>query len=221
MDEEFATFFSQSWAEVQNNQSLQTKLLQCSLNLTNWAGNRFDQLGRKIKELIKELNDILNYRAIHHNLHRIRPLEREIEKLSDQEEMHWAQRSRVNWLKNGDINSKFFHSSASNRLRTNFINGLFNARGEWCEDDQSMADITLDYFHNLFASSNPSQYDIETIISTFDPVVDEQMNEMLCSPFTYDDIKRAVFYLHPSKAPGPDGFTALFFRNFGQLLGKP
>lgn len=31
------------------------------------------------------------------------------------EETYWRQRAKVYWLKDGDINSKFFHSAASSR----------------------------------------------------------------------------------------------------------
>lgn len=93
-DEEFLGYFTQSWEDIYTNQSLQATLLQCSLNLTIWAGNRFDHLGRKIKELRRELNGMLSSNVIKQNFVRIRKLEREIEKLTDQEEMHWAQRSR-------------------------------------------------------------------------------------------------------------------------------
>lgn len=102
IDEEFMEFFKQNWADVQRNQSLQTTLSQCNINLSKWAGNRFDNLGKKIKDLRHELSIIMRSHVIKKNLPRIRLLEREIEKLSEQEEVHWAQRSRVNWLKHGD-----------------------------------------------------------------------------------------------------------------------
>jgi hypothetical protein len=43
-----------------------------------------------------------------------------IELLLEQEEIHWLQRSRANWLQYGDRNSAFFHSFASAR-RKNFF----------------------------------------------------------------------------------------------------
>ena len=60
---------------------------------------------------------------------RMRQLEKEINLLMDKEAKMWAQRSRVLWLKDGDKNTQFFHSKASQRRRTNYINGLFDDSG--------------------------------------------------------------------------------------------
>lgn len=45
------------------------------------------------------------------------------------------------------------------------------------------------------------------------------MNDVLCAPYTEADVRRALFDMHPSKAPGPDGFTALFFQKNWQVVG--
>lgn len=37
----------------------------------------------------------------------------ELNVLLDKEEKLWQQRSRIQWLKNGDQNTKFFHGSAT------------------------------------------------------------------------------------------------------------
>lgn len=51
-------------------------------------------------------------------------------------------------------------------------------------------------------------------------MVDDQMNEALCAPFTGEEIRCAVFDMHPSKAPGPDGFTALFYQKLWPIEGE-
>jgi hypothetical protein len=37
------------------------------------------------------------------------------------------------------------------------------------------------------------------------------MNAMLDAPFDTVEVKTALFEMYPTKAPGPDGFTAHFF----------
>ena len=60
---------------------------------------------------------------------RIRELQREINELLDRETRMWNQLSRILWLKNGDGNTKIFHSRASHRYRKNVIMGLNDSHG--------------------------------------------------------------------------------------------
>lgn len=82
-----------------------------------------------------------------------------------------------------------------------------------------LADITFEYFANMFSSSNPTDQMIEEALENTDRVVDSSMNEILCAHFTIDDVRKAVFEMHSSKAPGPDGFTALFYQKMWPVIG--
>lgn len=45
------------------------------------------------------------------------------------EEMFWAQRSRQNWLKDGDKSTSLFHTKANQQPRHNTIKGVFDNGG--------------------------------------------------------------------------------------------
>ncbi|XP_075485270.1 uncharacterized protein LOC142524991 [Primulina tabacum] len=51
LDEDFEGYFSHKWAALRSNISLPDSLRCCSSDLKMWAGNRFDHLRRKIKNL--------------------------------------------------------------------------------------------------------------------------------------------------------------------------
>lgn len=123
-------------------------------------------------------------------------------------------------MSHGDRNTKFFHAIASTRRHTNFIKGLLNSIGDWITDDQSLAQTTMDYFDKMFTSSNPSGQDVTKATMSTDLVVDNHMNDFLCAPFTIDEVHKAIFDMHLSKSPGPDGFTALFFKKLWPMIGK-
>lgn len=149
---------------------------------------------------------------------RIAELEKKIEKLSDQEETHGKQRSRVNWLKEGDRSTRFFHASASSRRRTNFIKRLMAENGVWHTETQRLVDITRLYLGNLFSSSYPSAENIGAVLKVIDSVVYNNMNEILYVSFLEKEVHMAVFQMHPSKAPGPDGFTTLFYQKLWPVI---
>ncbi|XP_073120983.1 uncharacterized protein [Henckelia pumila] len=77
---------------------LPAKLSTFSGILNSWADTRFSHMARKISNLHKELSYLQHSRLAKDNYSRIASLEKEIEKLVVQEEIHWKQRARSNWL---------------------------------------------------------------------------------------------------------------------------
>ncbi|KAL4272634.1 hypothetical protein GQ457_13G013290 [Hibiscus cannabinus] len=59
----------------------------------------------------------------------------------DKEELHWEQRTRVNWLQYGDKNTHFFHSHASYRKRKNVVKGLSDGHGNWLTGEAELLNL--------------------------------------------------------------------------------
>lgn len=86
-------------------------------------------------------------------------------------------------------------------------------RGRWFKV------LVQDYFSDLFQSelarevSNVSRYfyHIKTKLS-------DQAVGVLSAPFSEMEVKAAVFQLAPIKAPGPDGFSAVFYQKCWHIL---
>ena len=125
------------------------------------------------------------------------------------QEIYWAQRSKVAWLKHWDRNTKFFHSKASQRRRRNHIKGIMNSQEHWVEEMEDVARVVVDYFDNLFCAGSCNQ--MEECLSTISAKVSPAMQDMLSRDFIADEIKEAVFQMGPTKALGPDGMNALFY----------
>ena len=60
---------------------------------------------------------------------RLQVISVDIKKLMDLEECMRNQRSKVDWLKHGDLNTKYFHCCATERNKRNLISGLENEYG--------------------------------------------------------------------------------------------
>ncbi|XP_056688734.1 uncharacterized protein [Spinacia oleracea] len=69
----------------------------------------------------------------------------------------------------------------------------------------------------LFASGSPDRFD-EALVGV-EMVVTNDMWEMLEEEPTGEEIREALFQMHPNKAPGPDGMHALFFQKFWGVIG--
>ena len=129
----------------------------------------------------------------------------------------WQQHSKLHWLKEGDQNTGYFHSRASQRYRQNCIKRLRNESGEWCEGDDQVADLFCEYFRGLFSTSNPSH--IEEVLATIPQVVSDSMNSDLMKNFSRQEVDVALKSMAPLKAPGPDGMPPIFFQHYWDSIG--
>lgn len=77
-------------------------------------------------------------------------LSQELNRLLQLEHDLWQLKSRVNWLNNGDANTKFFHISVLNRRRKNRILALRDQGGNWIEGRDNLEFHIINFFKNLF-----------------------------------------------------------------------
>ena len=112
---------------------------------------------------------------------RVRELKSEIEILLDKENRMWLQRSKTQWAVQGDRNTRFFHSKATNRYWKNFIHELKNPNGQWSANNEEVADIIIQYYKELFTSTNPMFP--EEVLLTTETRVSAQINEKLSANF--------------------------------------
>lgn len=125
-----------------------------------------------------------------------------------QEKDHWKQRAKVFWLKEGDLNTKFFYASANSRRKTNQISRLQDEDGNWFSDQQDLGRIAVNYF-NDFLSYCSGVYD--PIFYMVFPVISAEDNNLLLAPFTLDESRYLKYML--INLPARMVLIRYFFRN--------
>jgi hypothetical protein len=60
--------------------------------------------------------------------------------------------------------------------------------------------------------------DTDQLLDTVPTKVMGEMNDMPLKLIGPEEVKNALFQMFPSKAPGPDGFLAHFFRDIGTYV---
>jgi hypothetical protein len=135
-----------------------------------------------------------------------------------QEEIWIKQRARVNWLKSGDRNTTYFHAHAAQRKRINGIHILYREDGSVCETADDIKDEVQNFYFGLYTSEGIPSF--QQVLDLVEEKVTAEDKIMLEEEFTAEDIKKALFQMHPSKAPGVDGFTAGFYQRHWNLFGE-
>ena len=137
---------------------------------------------------------------------------RKLQEAYRDEEEYWHQKSRNMWYSSGDLNTKFYRTLTKQRRIRNKIVGLHDELGNWITGESGVEKVAVDYFDGLFATTNPMEFD--SFLDEIIPSISPQMNQILMRTETEEEVRQALFMMHPEKAPGPAGMTALFFPAF-------
>ncbi|KAL9659123.1 hypothetical protein QQ045_028214 [Rhodiola kirilowii] len=118
--EKLKEFVDNCWSmELSTMSNVSDKLKELSKRLYKWNANTFGNVQHNIRRLKKDLDTIRECpRTEEVVAHEVKVVEVMDEWLL-REEILWKQRSRADWLKEEDSNTRFFYAKASSRRRRN------------------------------------------------------------------------------------------------------
>ncbi|XP_074378628.1 uncharacterized protein LOC141720172 [Apium graveolens] len=191
------------------------KMVRCCAKLEEWGGGLIRDMKLKIE---KYKNDMKRLRA-RRDVAGIRQYEEarwQYMRLLEKKEIFWRQRAKQYWLREGDKNTRFFHKYASMRKEYNKIKRLKYENGEWKETEEEIQGLITEYFVNIFSTSNMEERLSNRIGFK---QVDEEQKQALMLPINDEEVRTAVFAMHPDKAPGLDGLNPSFFQAYWTIVG--
>ena len=89
--------------------------------------------------------------------------------------------------------------------------------GVWRTGEQNVGEIAEEYFKNIFAMSNPSN--VDRVLDMVDEVVTKEMNQSLLKPFVGEEVRIALFQMHPLKSSRPNSMSPFFFQKYWHVVG--
>lgn len=126
------------------------------------------------------------------------------------------QKSRISWLKFGDKNSKFVHTSTLIRRRQNKIESLKDSTGQCISDQDQLKRLAVQYYSNLL-KSNPEAGG--SFIKGRSPRLGLEAKKLLSKTFRAEEVQAAMKGMSPYKAPDPDGFQIIFYQRSWNIIG--
>ncbi|GAU13228.1 hypothetical protein TSUD_245980 [Trifolium subterraneum] len=212
-----------SWNTVVNGcpmYVLSQKLKSLKANLKSWNKDSFGNIHSNVKQAYQNADDIHN--LIDSNGPNELLLDQEkiaqinLEKALLMEEMFWSEKSKVKWHTDGDRNTAYFHRVAKIKNTSSLISTLRNGDIVLNSTKEVSAHV-VDHFSSLFNDSAPF-VDNGLVEEVIPCLVTDRINKMLTILPSHDEIKSAVFGLNNDSAPGPDGFGAVFFQTYWDII---
>lgn len=145
----------------------------------------------------------------------VRALQHKYRALLRQNHCRWAQRSRLNWIIDGDMNSTFFHKSVRIRRHNNLISSLLDSEGNLVSDLSQINETFINHFTSLWNNTGSRSFDqiLDSIPNDL-PCLDDNHIRSLTAEVTRDEIFNTIKSLPSGKSPGPDGMNAEFYKFF-------
>ncbi|PNX96867.1 ribonuclease H, partial [Trifolium pratense] len=187
-----------------------SRISRCADKLTGWGRRKRMRFKQEIKECSDEMERLRGSHDITISS-RYKEVQEKHARLLVQEETYWRQRAKMHWLKEGDLNTKFFHMSASARQRRKKIEKIVNEANVEVKTQAEISKVALNYFDHLFKTNATNH---EPVLSLMVPKVTQEDNDRLLAPITREELHEALFQMDPDKAPGPDGFNPAFYQHF-------
>lgn len=173
------------------------RIRSCRRDISQWKRENPRNSANKIVELTKIIDEAHTDGVT--SIERLNELRKYLLREHLQEEKYWKLKSRNHWLKEDDLNTKFYHATTKNIMARHRITHIMGSNGENIYGNQDIATEAEKYFGSLFTSSNPTCMDY--VMNHVQPTVSNEINADLVSEVTEDEIRRAIFDIGATRAP--------------------
>jgi mannosylglycoprotein endo-beta-mannosidase len=134
-----------------------------------------------------------------------------------EEELKWYQRSKSQFILEGDSNTRYFHSVANGRHGKKRIHSLIQEEGT-SEGHEQLKSYIKNYYKNLFGKLDEGNFTMDEARTEDIPQVSMEEKDFLIAPYLEEEIQKAIFLMEHKKAPRPDGFPVEFYQTFWDTI---
>ncbi|KAK4348291.1 hypothetical protein RND71_034630 [Anisodus tanguticus] len=182
----------------------------------------YSHISARVKRAKNELEiaqiDAMNNPQDSQKLLRVENLRHNSVLLCEAEICFLRQLAKCEHLKNSDRCTKFFHGMVKRNSKRNHIAAITKQDGSLTTSNDQVVTEFLEYYEGLLGTRDPCQPIDMGIIHSGNRLTPEQGEELTRSA-TDSEIKAAVFDIGDDKAPGPDGFSAGFYKKSWDIIG--
>ncbi|XP_074301033.1 uncharacterized protein LOC141632379 [Silene latifolia] len=128
------------------------------------------------------------------------------------------QKSKEKWIKDGDENSAYFHTSITRRRARNRVYQIRDMHNTLCSTYEEIKNAFEVYYKHILGSSKPMQRLKEGIVRNGRCLQPHHIANLM-APLTGLEMKTAMYDILEDKALGPDGFSSQFYKDTWHITG--
>ncbi|XP_039011006.1 uncharacterized protein LOC120139999 [Hibiscus syriacus] len=147
-------------------------------------------------------------------------IQNEVKKLEEAEALYFRQKAKVQWLKEGDKCTIFFHSAVALKNKRDIIRILIDEQGNQLETYDLMSAEVVNFFTNLLglADSVVKGINPNLLKHLINYSLTAKKSVALVKDVTKEEIKEAIFSQGNEKSSGSDGFSPFFFKTSWHII---
>ncbi|GLT49409.1 hypothetical protein SLA2020_229660 [Shorea laevis] len=178
--------------------------------------NHFSDLQKKIVDARTKL-EIVQAQVVEspfdgNLVNREREVQQNYQKLVKTDLSLAAQRAKCTWLREMDANSAFFHAKITERQHRSIIGSITDSTSLQVVQPELIEMKFLMYYQNLFGKAKKDVQSVDLVVIQRGRILTMEEANALCRPFSEMDVEATVKSIPNGKSPGPDGFTAGFYK---------
>ncbi|XP_061370281.1 uncharacterized protein LOC133312998 [Gastrolobium bilobum] len=151
---DFCRFLKDNWDQ---NRQLEVMLHDIIPPLQDWNRNIFGHIGKRKEGLMARIKRIQQQRETHDSIwlqSQEECVQQQLTITMEQEEMLWFQKSRQNWIVDGDRNIRFYHLKAVIRRSQNKILRLKSESNQWITNEHQLQEMGIQFYTKLFTNDS-------------------------------------------------------------------
>ncbi|XP_075095058.1 uncharacterized protein LOC142173378 [Nicotiana tabacum] len=213
--------FLDFWAEQQQFSGnpmwrLQQKLKLLSKELTRWSkdvvGNVYEQVNIWEAKMVN-LEEIDTFNNTDQSREEVNKGKAEYIKWLGMQDALLRQKTQQ---KEGENNTKYFHSLIRNRKCRLQLHTIKDYRGSWVQGDDNISKVVVHHFKHLFNLQHQFRY--HDMLNCVPRCINEEDNDLLNAIPDDEEIRSDVFSMNASSAAGPDGFNGTFYQKYWNII---
>ena len=149
-------------------------------------------------------------------------LKKELQELYERKGKATMFRSKCRWLESGERPTTYFFNVEKRNYNKKIITELELEDGQVIVDEKQILSAIESYYKELYTSKSlATQLEFDQFTHNLEiPKLSDDERDQLEGELTYDECKEILQTFKDGSSPGEDGFTAEFYRNFFDIIGR-